>query len=286
MRGLRGGTERGGDLCPGGTVMQRAGDLALAVPLDGDQRRGVLRGTRQRGVLVMFGDPATLGHQQMLTASGSSVPADEPAGRGDRHRGRPAVDTPRHRVDAVLDRPQIRGRVDGEVRALADVTAQQTVPVLIGRALPRRVRLREVDVDARQRREVAVAGHLPALVPRQGAPELLRDPVDQLDQTSQVPALPQRRRAVSPPPLCPCTAHTQQPPRSNYFEVLPSTRAQLAPLPIAPQRLLLHSGERRENVRHAHAHALSCVAVAIHVKKRLRRSGARLRRASCNAPRR
>jgi len=57
---------------------------------------------------------------------------------------------PGHGVDAVLDGSQVSGAVLGQVGPLADVAAQEPVAVLVGRALPGRVRVTEVDVDAAQ----------------------------------------------------------------------------------------------------------------------------------------
>jgi hypothetical protein len=44
-----------------------------------------------------------------------------------------------HGVDAMLDSAEVVGGVDGEVGRLADVTADEPIPVLVGRSLPRRV---------------------------------------------------------------------------------------------------------------------------------------------------
>jgi hypothetical protein len=78
-----------------------------------------------------------------------------------------------HGVEAVLDGSQVFGAVAGQVGPLADVAAQ--VAVLIGRALPGRVRVTEVDVEATQLDELLVAGHLASLIPDEGAPEGLWD---------------------------------------------------------------------------------------------------------------
>ena len=65
------------------------------------------------------------------------------------------------------------GAVEGQVGALGQVLAQQAVGVLVGAALPGRVRVAEVDVQAGGLGDLDVVGHLPALVPGQGQPQLL-----------------------------------------------------------------------------------------------------------------
>ena len=56
----------------------------------------------------------------------------------------------RHGVDAALDAVKVLRGVDAEVCALADVAADETFAVLVGRPLPGRVRLGEVDLDPAQ----------------------------------------------------------------------------------------------------------------------------------------
>src|SRR3954466_7203087 len=52
--------------------------------------------------------------------------------------------------------------------ALGEVLAQQAISVLVGAALPRRMRVGEVNAQARERGQLAMAGHLLALVVGQG----------------------------------------------------------------------------------------------------------------------
>src|SRR4051794_16386715 len=62
----------------------------------------------------------------------------------------------------------------GEVHPLGQVLPQESVGVLVGPALPRRVRVAKVDRDVRGECEVSVVGHLRTLVPGNRAPQLLR----------------------------------------------------------------------------------------------------------------
>ena len=90
-----------------------------------------------------------------------------------------------HGVDAELNAAQVGGGVGAEVRALADVAADEAVAVLVGGSLPGRVRLGEVDVDAAQLGEVGVACHLATLIPGEGAAQPLGDPVEDLDESGE-----------------------------------------------------------------------------------------------------
>jgi len=90
-----------------------------------------------------------------------------------------------HGVDSVFDGSQVVGGVGGEVGALADVVADEAVAVFVGRALPWRVRLGEVDIDAAPLGQRGVTGHLAASVPGQCPAQLRRDPFEDLDQRSQ-----------------------------------------------------------------------------------------------------
>src|SRR5690349_13025175 len=56
----------------------------------------------------------------------------------------PAQDLARPGVDPVGDLAQVSSRVHGQVRALGKVLTQQPVGVLVGRALPGRMRMTEV----------------------------------------------------------------------------------------------------------------------------------------------
>src|SRR5258708_11134185 len=67
-------------------------------------------------------------------------------------------------VQAVGDGVEFVLTVDREIRALGQVLAQQPVGVLTGAALPRAVRVGEVDLDAGGRAEFLMARHLLALV--------------------------------------------------------------------------------------------------------------------------
>src|SRR5664279_5075692 len=81
-------------------------------------------------------------------------------------------------VEASLDVPKV-GRADvREVDALGQVLAEEPIGVLVGAALPGRVWVAEVDGDVGGDGEGRVVGHLGALVPGDGAPELFRQGLD------------------------------------------------------------------------------------------------------------
>ena len=68
-------------------------------------------------------------------------------------------------VEAVGGGLKHVGAVDGEVGALGEVLAEQSVGVLVGASLPGRVGVAEVDGDTGLDAEAGVFGHLDALVP-------------------------------------------------------------------------------------------------------------------------
>src|SRR3954470_17886337 len=80
------------------------------------------------------------------------------------------------------DRVELGLAAPGEVAALRPVLAQAAVRVLVRTALPWRVRVAEVDLDAGRDRERLGRRHPAALVPGQGAREVggqCRDPLAQ-----------------------------------------------------------------------------------------------------------
>jgi hypothetical protein len=70
----------------------------------------------------------------------------------------------------MLDSSEIVGGVDGKVGGLADVAADEPIPVLVGRSLPRRVRVGKVHVNSAEFSQFCMAGHLNTTVVGQGAP--------------------------------------------------------------------------------------------------------------------
>jgi|SoiMethySBSTD1v2_1073268.scaffolds.fasta_scaffold62075_3 hypothetical protein len=64
--------------------------------------------------------------------------------------------------------------MDAQVRRLWEVLAQQPVGVLVRAALPRAGGVTEVDLRTDRRGDLAVAGHLGALVPGQALAQLDR----------------------------------------------------------------------------------------------------------------
>ena len=77
----------------------------------------------------------------------------------------PAEGLSRTVVELVGDGVEVGLGVDGEVGAFGHPLAEEAVGVLVGAALPGRVGVAEVDVDAGVDAERGVLGHLPALVP-------------------------------------------------------------------------------------------------------------------------
>ena len=70
--------------------------------------------------------------------------------------------------------------MSGEVGAFGEVLTEETVGVLVGSTLPWTLRVAEVDVEVGICAELSVLGHFGALVPGQGAAELLGQGGDRL----------------------------------------------------------------------------------------------------------
>src|SRR5712664_3885841 len=79
----------------------------------------------------------------------------------------PFVELTRHFVQMSL-------RVHREVGSLRKVLSQQTIGVLIGTALPRTLRIAEVDVDVGRQGKSSMVGKFFAAVPGQGFIQLIR----------------------------------------------------------------------------------------------------------------
>src|SRR5918994_4453860 len=77
--------------------------------------------------------------------------------------GREAERLARPTVEPGGDRVELGLREHRQVGALGQVLAQQAVSVLVGPALPRRMRVGEVDAQARERGQLPMAGHLLAV---------------------------------------------------------------------------------------------------------------------------
>jgi putative transposase len=93
-------------------------------------------------------------------------------------RGRPAEGLSWSRVEGCGDSGERLGAVHAQVRALRKVLAQQSIGVLVGAALPRALRIAEIDLDACIDFERRVLSHLGALVPGQRASKFLRQAYD------------------------------------------------------------------------------------------------------------
>src|SRR4051812_39030223 len=78
----------------------------------------------------------------------------------------------RSAVELSGDGVEVLRGVGGEVGAFGEVLAEQAVGVLVAAALPWTVRVGEVDLDAGLDGERGVLGHLGALIPGDGSPEM------------------------------------------------------------------------------------------------------------------
>src|SRR3984885_2023508 len=96
---------------------------------------------------------------------------------------------------------EVAGAVSGEVGALREVLAQQTVGVLVGAALPWALWVAEVDLQAGVEPQPFVLGHLGALVPGQRAAQLLGERRDRVGDrvTDRLGAAPCQGRTVLDP---------------------------------------------------------------------------------------
>jgi hypothetical protein len=65
----------------------------------------------------------------------------------------------------------MRLRIAGQAGFFREVLSQQPVGIFVGAALPRALRITEVDFHLRGHREALVFGHLQPSVPRQRAPQ-------------------------------------------------------------------------------------------------------------------
>ena len=75
-------------------------------------------------------------------------------------------------VHQSSDLREIGSAVLGKVSSTGKELAEQPIGVLVGAALPRRVRVAEVDLDAGVDLDLLVAGHLLAAVPGEGLEQL------------------------------------------------------------------------------------------------------------------
>ncbi len=80
----------------------------------------------------------------------------------------PAEGLPWPAIQRRGSRIQVASRVPAEVGALREVSAEQTIGVLVGPTLPRGVRVAEVDVEVGIDPQLGMSGQLGALVPGQG----------------------------------------------------------------------------------------------------------------------
>lgn len=152
-------------------------------------------------------------------------------------------------VELLGDGVQVLLGEDAQVGALREALSQQAVRVLVGAALPWRVRVAEVDVHVQRHRYLAVQRHLRALVPRQrvshklGKPRHLPDDgllhlagavaVGQVQQ-DDVPARPLHQRA--------------------YGALVRCARYEVA-FPVARHGAVLHLGRPLGDHRHRLAEA-------------------------------
>jgi hypothetical protein len=120
-----------------------------------------------------------------ITVAGAGSPAADRARRGPLQvagdqvlvehfgGGAPAEGLPRAGVQGGGDGGEIVEAVPGKICALGEVLAQQPVGVLVGGALPRAVRIAEVDLQAGVDPQLRVLGQLGALVSGQRPAQLV-----------------------------------------------------------------------------------------------------------------
>lgn len=146
--------------------------------------------------------------------------SDATSGRGkqiavQKRRVRLAGRTPVHAleravVEHAVDPPHLLVEDGVERAALGQDLAHDAVAVLVRPALPRVVRLREIDLDPERLLELLEEGERLAVVERAGLQHVLRDPVSPAasDDHLERPALPELRLEDLPhlvrelPPLC------------------------------------------------------------------------------------
>src|SRR5215217_157277 len=93
-------------------------------------------------------------------------------------RGPPSQRLSRPTVERVGDGGEILGAVSREVGAFGEVLPEQPVGVLVGAALPRALRVAEVDLQAGLDLQAGVLGQLGALIPGQRAPQVRGQPAE------------------------------------------------------------------------------------------------------------
>jgi hypothetical protein len=113
-------------------------------------------------------------------------------------RGFPAEGFSWSRVEGCGNRGERLGAVHAQVRALREVLAQQPIGVLVGAALPRALRIAEVDLNACIDFERRMLGHLGALVPGERAPKFLRQRYDgpRNSIANSLGAMPRESRSI------------------------------------------------------------------------------------------
>lgn len=79
----------------------------------------------------------------------------------------------RSRVEVVSNLVEVLLRVDGQIGALGQVLAQQAVGVFARAALPRAVRVTEVDTHVGRGRQFGMSGHFATLIVGQGLTQRL-----------------------------------------------------------------------------------------------------------------
>src|SRR6185437_3249507 len=125
---------------------------------------------------------AAVGSSTMLTVGGRrALPSEcRRAEMISKYLGRrfPTQCFSRPTVECGCNRFELATRVSGQVGALGEVLAQQAVRIFVGAALPRAMRIAEVNRQSCLDAQLNVLRHFRALIPRQRSAQLLRQRAD------------------------------------------------------------------------------------------------------------
>ena len=115
-------------------------------------------------VVSQWGQGEFKGHRDKLIVFGlCRVPVEDPSWE---------------RVDPCFDLSKVSRSEPVEIGSFPNVMSDQSVSVLVGRSLPRRVRITKEDINVRFGRDLPVAGKFRTTIPGQRQPVMFGDPVE------------------------------------------------------------------------------------------------------------